>query len=118
MMKIIPIILCFLSVSSFAQTEIKIDDVKNHVDDSVKVCTKIFGGKFLESNSLTLLNAGASYPNSPLTIVIRGDARKEFNNPEEYYKGTDVCITGKIVLYKDKPQIEITSKSQIVEQSQ
>jgi DNA/RNA endonuclease YhcR with UshA esterase domain len=27
-----------------------------------------------------------------------------------------VCITGKIELYKDKPQILVTSKSQIVKQ--
>ena len=45
------------------------------------------------------------------------DARKGFNNtPEEFYKGKEVCITGKIELYKDKPQIVVTSKSQIVEQ--
>ena len=36
--------------------------------------------------------------------------------PEEFYKGKEVCITGKIELYKDKPQIVVTSKSQIVEQ--
>jgi DNA/RNA endonuclease YhcR with UshA esterase domain len=38
------------------------------------------------------------------------------NVPEEFYKGKEVCITGKIELYKDKPQIVVTSKSQIVEQ--
>ena len=38
------------------------------------------------------------------------------NAPEEFYKGKEVCITGKIELYKDKPQIVVTSKSQIVEQ--
>jgi hypothetical protein len=44
-------------------------------------------------------------------------ARKEFGNaPEEFYKGKEVCITGKIELYKDKLQIVVTSKSQIVEQ--
>ena len=38
------------------------------------------------------------------------------STPEEFYNGKEVCITGKIELFKDKPQIVVTSKSQIVEQ--
>ena len=81
------LLICF---SSFAQKEIKVNDAKNHVGDSVKICTKIYGGKFLENTkgTPTFLNAGGYYPNAPLTIVIWPDARKEFNNtPEEFYKG-------------------------------
>ncbi|MGH2646410.1 MAG: hypothetical protein ACRDE8_02540 [Ginsengibacter sp.] len=110
------VILCFLVFASFAQKEIKIDDAKNHVGDTVSVYTKIYGGKYLERDSLTLLNAGGYYPDAPLTIVIRAAARKQFDNPEEYYKGVEVCVTGKISLYKDKPQIEVTDKEQIMEQ--
>ena len=107
---------CIAALSSFAQTEIKIDDAKNHVGDSVKICTKIYGGKFLEKDTLTLLNAGGYYPDAPLTIVIRAGARKEFNtNPVAYYKGLEVCITGKIELFKDKPQIVVNTKAQIVD---
>lgn len=105
--------------NAIAQKQIKIDDAKNHVGDRVKICTKIFGGKFQENTkgTPTFLNAGGSYPNAPLTIVIWADARKEFNTtPQEFYKGKEVCITGKIELYKDKPQIVVTSKSQILEQ--
>ncbi len=71
-----------LTFLSFAQQEIKIDDAKNHVGDSVKICAKIFGGKHLQNSkgTPTLLNAGGYYPNAPLTIVIWADARKEFNN--------------------------------------
>ena len=36
---------------------------------------------------------------------------EKFNNPEDYYKGMDVCITGKIELLKGKPQIAITEES-------
>ena len=38
------------------------------------------------------------------------------NVPEEFYKGKEVCIIGKVELYKNKPQIVVTSKNQIVEQ--
>lgn len=116
MKQIITISLCFFALSSFAQQEIKIDDAKDHVGELVKICTKIYGGKYFERDTLTLLNAGAPYPQSPLTVVIRGNARSEFKSPETYYNGTEVCVTGKIELYKDKPEIEITSKSQITEQ--
>jgi len=109
-------IFCLSAISSFAQTEIKIDDAKNHVGDIVKICTKIYGGKFLEKDTLTLLNAGGYYPDAPLTIIIRADALKEFNNPVSYYKGMIVCVTGKVELFKNKPQIVVTTKHQIVEQ--
>jgi hypothetical protein len=117
MKNILAIIFSLVTVASFAQTEIKVEDAKNHVGDIVKICTKIFGGKFLQRDTLTLLNAGGYYPDAPLTIVIRADARKNFNNlPEEYYKNKTVCITGKIELFKDKPQIVVTGKEQMAEQ--
>ncbi len=109
---------CLLSISTLAQQEIKIEGVKSHVGDSIKVCTKIFGGKFLESakGTPTFLNAGGDYPNAPLTLVIWADARKDFKNkPEEYYTGKEVCITGKVELFRDKPQIVINKEDQIKE---
>ncbi|MEP6951477.1 MAG: hypothetical protein ABI863_19460 [Ginsengibacter sp.] len=116
MKNILITILCLRAISLFAQTEIKIDDAKNHVGEIVKICTKIYGGKFLEKDTLTLLNAGGYYPDAPLTIIIRADALKEFNNPVSYYKGAMVCVTGKVELFKNKPQIVVTTRSQIVEQ--
>ena len=116
MKSIITICLCIFCLSASAQKEIKIDDAKSHVGEVVKICTKIYGGKYFEKDSLTLLNAGAPYPQSPLTVVIRGSARDQFNKPESYYNGAEVCLTGKIELYRDKPQIEIKLKSQVIEQ--
>ena len=120
-MKVVNLIACFFIIAnySFGQQEIKINELKQHVGDSVKVCTKVFSARYLEDakGSPTFLNAGGKYPNSPLTIVIRGDERQNFDNaPEKFYPGKAVCVTGKIELYKDKPQIVVTSKSQIVEQ--
>jgi hypothetical protein len=68
-----------------------------------------------KKDTLALLNAVGYYPNAPLTIVIRAVTGKEFNKPEQYYKSKDVCIRGKIELSKDKPQIIIETKKQIVE---
>ncbi|MDB5199255.1 MAG: hypothetical protein JWO92_1218 [Chitinophagaceae bacterium] len=112
------IIFCLLSITASAQQEIKIEEAKNHLGDSVKICTKIFGGKYLENSkgTPTFLNAGANYPNAPLTLVIWADARKDFKNkPEEYYTGKEVCVTGRIELFRDKPQIVINRDEQIKE---
>ncbi|MEO8763410.1 MAG: hypothetical protein ABI416_03945 [Ginsengibacter sp.] len=116
-MKIILIQLFYLTtLTAFAQPEIKVNDAKNHVGETVRICTKIYGGKYLEKDTLTLLNAGGNYPGAPLTIVIRAGAAKEFSsNPLVYFKGKDICVTGKIELFKEKPQIVIITKSQLVD---
>jgi len=116
MKNIIFLILCFLSLSSFAQTQIKLDDVQNHVGDSVKLMAKIYSGKYLENaeNTPTLLDVGGKYPHEKLTLVIFGDVRKQFKNaPETFYEGRQEWITGKIQLFKNKPQIIINSPDQI-----
>ena len=100
-----------------AQKVITIDSLSQHVGDSVTVCTRIYGGIFLDrsKDSLTLLNAGGRYPNSPLTVLIRINARRQFKDtPEVFYKDKDVCITGKIILYKEKPEIIVYDEKQIV----
>lgn len=100
----------------FAQQEIKIEDAAKHEGDSVKICTKIFGGRYFEGskNAPTLLNAGAKYPDAPMTIVIFGENRANFKNkPEEYYPDKNICVTGRIVMYKGKPEIIITREEQI-----
>ena len=111
-------IILFTSQVTFAQKTIDINEAINKVGDTVTICTKIYGGRFMENSkgSPTLLNAGAMYPNSPLTVVVTGDARKLFDfKPEEYYKDKSICVTGVIELYKDKPQIVVTKTSQIAE---
>ena len=106
-----------LSAVVHAQQEIKIDELAKHVGDSVTVCTKIYGGIFLDRSkeTPTLLNAGGKYPDAPLTVVIWADARAKFEEkPEVFYKDKDVCISGKISLYKNKPQIVVYNVKQIV----
>src|SRR5690348_9161301 len=103
---IITLAILLTAAAAKAQQPISIDSLRSHVGDSVTVCTKIFGGIYLErsNGTPTLLNAGAAYPNAPLTIMIGPDARKLFAEaPETFYKDKQVCITGKIILYKDKP---------------
>ena len=107
----------FFVFAAGAQKELSIDSLSQHIGDSVTVCTKIYSGIYLErgKGTPTFLNAGAAYPNAPLTIVIWADAREKFKDPPEvFYKDKDVCITGKIILYKEKPEIVLYDEKQIV----
>ncbi len=111
--------LCLLMAGTaiHAQIEIKVEEAAKHIGDSVKICTKIYGAKYFENgkNAPTLLNAGAKFPDAPLTLVIFGDKRNAFKNkPEVYYVDKEVCITGRIILFKDKPEIILTNEDQIV----
>lgn len=107
----------FLGFSASAQTKITPDEAAKHIGDSVTVCGKIFGGRYFDrsENKITLLNMGAAYPQSPLTIVIEANSRKNFSNkPEEFYANKEVCVTGVVKEYKGKPQIIIAEEAEIV----
>lgn len=111
------LVTALFTVLAHAQKEVAIDSIGNYVGDSVKVCTKIYGGIYLDQRkgTPTLLNAGAAYPNAPLTLFIPADARKTFKEaPEVFYKDKEVCITGRVKLYKDKPEIEVFDEKQVV----
>ncbi|MBC7721616.1 MAG: hypothetical protein H7068_06290 [Pedobacter sp.] len=105
------------SFSVSAQTKITPDEAAKHIGDSVIVCGKIFGGRYFDKgeNKITLLNMGAAYPQSPLTIVIEEAGRKNFTlKPEEFYTDKEVCISGVIKEFKGKPQIIVAKEADIV----
>jgi len=109
---------CVLSVSVIvhAQATVKLDEVNKHIGDSVKVCGLVYDTYYAvrTDNTPTFLNIGAKYPNQLLTVVIWADVRKLLNNkPEEEYLNKKICVSGKIELYKGKPQIVIQKPSQI-----
>ena len=113
---VIFLVISLFGATAFAQEAIRIEDAAKHVGDSVTICTKVFGGRYFENGNRqpTLLNAGAKYPDAPLTIVIFGENRAAFSNkPEEFYTGKEVCVTGRIILFKEKPEIIITTEAQI-----
>ena len=117
----IKIILCIL-ISSIAFSVkaqvIKPEEASKHVGDSLTVCGEIFTARYLDGSNMkpTLLNMGAAYPDNPITIVIFDDVRTKFNfKPEEKWIHKDICVTGKIELYKGKPEIVIHDPAQIKE---
>ncbi len=67
---------------------------------------------YKEFEQLLLINLGEPYPNSPLTLVFKGDAQS-IGNPLKV-KGTAVIVLGTLINYKGKPEIEITKNDQIL----
>jgi len=99
-----------------AQTAIALEDVSKHIGDSVTVCGKVADMRYFETskNKPTFLNIGAKYPNQQLTLVIWENVRTQFTGKVEDLYKKDICITGRIILYKEKPEIIIEKPEQIV----
>ena len=99
-----------------AQDTIKLEQVKQRVGDSVTVCGSVDGTRYLVTadNSPTFLNMGGEYPKQLLTVVIWADIREQIKGkPELDFKNKNICITGRIELYKGSPQIVIKKAEQI-----
>jgi len=104
--------LIFLLNSLIAQTKNFIDSVTQYIGKPVTVCSQVFGIK--ATDKVVLINLGAAYPASPLTIAILA---KDFANfttpPAEFYKNKKLCVTGIVELFKNKAQIVITKPEEI-----
>jgi hypothetical protein len=106
--------ICFFSFRAFSQTTIELKDVAAHIGDSVKLTGKVFSSRYLEGakDAPTLLNIGAAYPDQLVTVVIYGKDRVNFKlAPESAFKDKVVTFTGKVELYKGKPQIVVRDES-------
>lgn len=58
------------------------------------------------------LNMGGRYPNQLFTAFIPTDSADQSPNAQEL-NGQTVSVTGKLVLYKGKPEIVVDTPSQI-----
>lgn len=98
-------------------TTIKAEEAAQHIGDSVTICAKVFTARYLSGSKgkPTLLNLGAAFPNQPLTVVIFGEDRAQFSTaPEEAYTDKEICVSGVLQLYNEKPQIVVRKKEQII----
>src|SRR5215471_5001515 len=59
------------------------------------------------------LNMGGKYPNQAFTAFIPSSSAAQFSNAQQY-DGKTVSVSGKITLYRGKPEIVVTNVSQII----
>lgn len=103
------------SFTCAAQQTIKLEQIKDHIGDSVKLEGKIYSVRFLETskNTPTFINVGAAYPNQLLTVVIWGDVRKNLAVlPNAKDAGNRIIVSGKVELYNGQPQVVIRDPKQ------
>jgi hypothetical protein len=60
----------------------------------------------------TFLN-DAPFPNHVFTAVIWGSDRRQFQPPPEGWQGKSLCVTGPVELFQQRPQIVVSSPSQL-----
>jgi micrococcal nuclease len=97
-----------------AQT-IPIDSVKSYLGKTIKVCDKVYGTHVSKGEKkTTTLNLGADYPNQKLAVVIFEKDLPNFGyTPAVFLKDKNVCVTGKLMTYKDRPEIIVSDTKDI-----
>jgi len=103
-------------VTDEVETSVSIDirDSSKYEGQLVYTCGKVYSTKVINSNGMILMNVGGEFPNATLTIVIYNNSLKNFDaKPEEYYKGKNICVSGRIKMYKGRPEIIINTKHAI-----
>ena len=107
------IALYLVCASARAQQTIPLADAHKHIGDSVKLEAVIAGTKTLD-DARVLVNLGEAYPNQLLTLVVYPSYKTvSIEMPSEKYKGDIAIVTGKLELYKGKPQIVVRTTDQL-----
>jgi hypothetical protein len=108
----IPIIsLLGFSAEGLCQTKkLTTADAKDHIGEQSTVCGQVTSTRYAASTrgKPTFINLDKPYPNPVFTVLIWGDNREKFGNPEEKYRDKQVCVTGKITEYKNAPEIVVS----------
>ncbi len=86
----------------------------------VTVCGVVSSARYLaestgraNSHNPTFLNFGGKFPNHDFTAVIFEDNREKFGEPEKSCLNKNVCVTGKIRIFQEKPEIVLTEPGQL-----
>jgi hypothetical protein len=97
-------LLCHLAIS---QVKISAAYAKDHIGKEAIVCGTVASTRYAETSRgrPTFLHFGQPYPNHVFTVVIWGDKRQLFGQPELKYANMQICVSGTIEIHDSKPQI-------------
>lgn len=108
---------CFVAALPIhAQTKkLTTAEAKDHVGERATVCGQIVSARYADRSKgqPTFLNLDKPYPNEIFTILIWGENRPKFGEPETKYRGARVCATGVIKNYRGIPEIEASDPNGI-----
>jgi DNA/RNA endonuclease YhcR with UshA esterase domain len=103
---------CSLSLSQ-AATVIPANEAAAHIGEYATV-EGVVAKVFTSKSGNTFLNIGATYPNQTFTGWIPPASPVNKSSMLSGIEGKHVKITGRIEMYKDKPEIRINAVSQLV----
>jgi DNA/RNA endonuclease YhcR with UshA esterase domain len=86
-------------------------EAAKHVGETATVTDRV-DGVHQSGKGNIFLNMGGKYPNQAFTAFIPSTSARQFSQPQQY-EGRTVAVSGKITLYHGKPEIVVTSPSQI-----
>jgi DNA/RNA endonuclease YhcR with UshA esterase domain len=106
-----------LSITLFAQTSTVIPDTEaeKHIGQDVTV-EGIVTAVTTSRKGNTFINFGGVYPNQTFTGWIPAGTPLATDSSIPTLQGKNIKITGRIELYRGKPEIRVLSKSQITEE--
>jgi len=106
---LIAIIFIAFAVKSSAQQKFSKTEFDKNLGKTGTLCDTIYS-LHIFSDTLTLLNMGGAYPNQKYTVAIIGN---KINLNWTGLQGKPLCVTGVFILYKNRPEIQITEPDQI-----
>ena len=104
-------VICAASVTAQTPNYTAADAAK-HVGEIATVTDKV-DGVHQSGKGNIFLNMGGKYPNQAFTAFVPSSNAAQFSNPPQY-EGKTVAVSGKITLYRGKPEIIVTNVSQII----
>lgn len=107
----------FTPVAPVTSDGIPWQDASAHAGEVGPVCGPVVSTSYRPdvSGEPTWLNIGQDYPSTGrFTIVIWGEERGNFPGaPEDTYRGTHVCATGEIEMFRGVAQMKLSSPSSL-----
>jgi hypothetical protein len=90
-------------------------EAKHHIGEQATVCGKVASTRYVATTrgKPTFLNLDKPYPSQVFTVLIWGENREKFVNPEAMYSDKQVCVTGKITEYRKAPEIVVSEPRNI-----
>jgi DNA/RNA endonuclease YhcR with UshA esterase domain len=103
--------MCAASIIAQTPPSYTAADAAKHVGETATVTDRV-DGVHQSGKGNIFLNMGGKYPNQTFTAFVPSSSAAQFSNPQQY-EGRTVAVSGKITLYHGKPEIIVTSISQI-----
>jgi endonuclease G len=99
----------------WAQNTVSADSLTYFEGQLIRVCATVTGTHISTGKSeTTFINFGEPFPKHFFSLVIfQKDAESFSYKPAEFMNGKNICITGKVKLYKGRPEIIISNEKQI-----